>query len=480
MTKTTPWLAGLPNPKVGVAGGPLDSWYRYYAGYSADLVSEVLAGLPEGETVLDPWNGTGTTTVMAARHGRPTRGFDVNPALVVVAKARLLGNSVAASIGALTDDIIAHASPVPVPDDPLLFWFDISCAEQIRGLQTSTDRLLVASDDTTSKTAEAVDAMSSLAAFFYVALFRTVRLLAAPTTGTNPTWWKKPAEAVLTPEPNAVKETFRQAAQELSRGLHGARLDGPVRAVVTTGDSRKLPLEDDAVGAALTSPPYCTRIDYAIATLPELAVLRTGDTDVRVLRDRMVGTPTVTGRRGQPGEWGPAAATFLGQVTAHPSKASSTYYLKFFEQYYAAMWESIGELRRVCRPGGTAVLIVQDNHYKDVHNDTPGILREMAAMAGFGSAERHDFAISRTMAAMNPRVRAYRSGSSALESVLVLSFRPAWRCPQTPARTPPHMTAWPPRTSPAACSRQSPPASATPAYAAPSFALAAPRQRPTA
>jgi hypothetical protein len=416
------WAASLANPKVGAVGGPLDSWYRYYAGYSAEFVDTVLSALPGDDAVLDPWNGTGTTTVIAARAGRAARGFDVNPALVVIAKARLLGNSVAGSIGALTDDIVGHASTAPLDDDPLLFWFDGASAAQVRGLQTSADRLLVSGEDAAAKSAAAVDSMSSLAAFFYVALFRTVRLLAAPAAGTNPTWWKRPADgAVLSPGPDVVRATFRQAAADLRAGLHGARLDGPLRSTVSTGDSRALPLEDESVGVAVTSPPYCTRIDYAIATRPELAVLRADDAAVRALRDRMVGTPTVTGERGDPQAWGPAATSFLDQVRRHPSRASATYYSKYFEQYYASMWESVGELRRVCRPGGAAVLVVQDSHYKDVHNDTPGILLEMAGLGGFEAGERRDFPISRTKAAMNPRARVYRKASTAIESVLVLS-----------------------------------------------------------
>ncbi|MGY1805799.1 hypothetical protein ACI8AF_00340 [Blastococcus sp. SYSU D00669] len=405
---------------MGAVGGPLDAWYRYYAGYSADFVERVLRDVPSGDVVLDPWNGTGTTTVMAARAGLPTRGFDVNPALVVVAKARLLGDSVTASINALATDIVRHATPSPLDSDPLTFWFDAASAEQLRALQTSTHRLLVSPDDTEAPPVASVNGMSSLAAFFYVALFRTVRQLADSAAGTNPTWWKKPAEGqVLSPGPNRVLETFKAVAEDLRRGLHG-RLDSRVRATVRTGDSRVLPLADDAVGAVVTSPPYCTRIDYAIATRPELAVLRADEASVRVLRDSMVGTPTMTGMRGTEDEWGPAAAEFLSRVREHPSRASATYYLRYFQQYYAAMWDSLRELRRVCRPGAPAVLVVQDSHYKEVLNDTPGILLEMATRAGFAEGQRHDFSIPRTKAAMNPRARAYRSSSSAVESVLTL------------------------------------------------------------
>lgn len=46
------------NPKVGATSDPVDSWYRYYAGYSAGFVEQVLLGRPSApDMVLDPWNG---------------------------------------------------------------------------------------------------------------------------------------------------------------------------------------------------------------------------------------------------------------------------------------------------------------------------------------------------------------------------------------------------------------------------------------
>ena len=97
------------NPKVGASCDPVDSWYRYYAGYSAGFVEKALKEwAATTELVLDPWNGTGTTTVVAASKNVPAIGFDVNPALVVVSRARLLGAGVWASIDPLGEDVVAH------------------------------------------------------------------------------------------------------------------------------------------------------------------------------------------------------------------------------------------------------------------------------------------------------------------------------------------------------------------------------------
>ena len=409
------------NPKVGASCDPVDTWYRYYAGYSAGFVEHALKELAAtAKLVLDPWNGTGTTTVVAASKNVPAVGFDVNPALVVVSRARLLGAGVWASIDPLGQDVVTHAANVELDDDPLRFWFTQDAAGSIRGLQQSVHRLLVDSGTAAQPAYQTASGMSTLAAFFYTVLFRTVRVLIAPRAGTNPTWWKRVEEADrLKPSRRDIVTQFRASATELAAGLHRDNYDGGVDIRVGLGDSRRLPLEENTVDAVVGSPPYCTRIDYGVATRPELAVLGAGEEDIKLLRNQMVGTPTVTGERGAPEQWGPAAATFLAGVTAHASKASAGYYTKYFRQYYAGIWDSVGELRRVLRDGAPAVLVVQDNHYKDLHNDTAQIMGEMGVALGFESAKRHDFPVIRNRASMNPRARQYRTKASAVESILV-------------------------------------------------------------
>lgn len=410
------------NPKVGASCDPVDSWYRYYAGYSAGFVEQALRkSAAMAELVLDPWNGTGTTTVVAASKKVPAVGFDVNPALVVVSRARLLGAGVWASIDPLGEDVVAHAASVELDDDPLRFWFTQQAAGSIRGLQQSVHRLLVDSGTASQPAYEGASGMSTLAAFFYTVLFRTVRVLIAPRAGTNPTWWKRVKEAErLSPNREEIMTQFRASATELAAGLHRDNYDGGVDIRVGLGDSRHLSLEDSTVNAVVSSPPYCTRIDYGVATRPELAVLGAGEEDIKLLRDRMVGTPTMTREHGTPEQWGETATAFLAGVAAHSSKASSGYYTKYFRQYYAGMWSSLGELRRVMKDGAPAVLVAQDNYYKDLHNDTAQILGEMAVALGFASAKRHDFPVIRNRASMNPRTRQYRTKASAVESILIL------------------------------------------------------------
>jgi DNA modification methylase len=53
----------------------------------------VLAGCPEGGTVLDPFCGSGTTGVVALRHGRQFVGIELNPQYVEMARRRIYSDA---------------------------------------------------------------------------------------------------------------------------------------------------------------------------------------------------------------------------------------------------------------------------------------------------------------------------------------------------------------------------------------------------
>ena len=62
---------------------------------------------------------------------------------------------------------------------------------------------------------------------------------------------------------------------------------------ITLGSTSAGALDGIVADLILGSPPYCTRIDYVISTLPELAVLGYCNEDLAVLRASMLGTPTM-------------------------------------------------------------------------------------------------------------------------------------------------------------------------------------------
>ena len=193
--------------------------------------------------------------------------------------------------------------------------------------------------------------------------------------------------------------------------------------VIKRSSSLQLPLSSDSVDAVISSPPYCTRIDYVRATLPELAVIEYPNGDsIRDLREKMTGTPTINKNQHHVSAgWGSTCSRVLSAVERHPSKASVTYYLKYYRQYFASVYASLCEIDRVLKRSGRCVLVVQDSYYKDVQIDLPLIFVEMANGLEWCLHKKVDFHVKQTLAGINPDVKKYRNVFQATESVLWFS-----------------------------------------------------------
>ena len=77
-----------------------EGFFPYYAGYPTQFATDVIrtAGLAPRSSVLDPWNGSGTTTYAASQLGHTAIGLDLNPVMIVIARARMLSPSEANSL----------------------------------------------------------------------------------------------------------------------------------------------------------------------------------------------------------------------------------------------------------------------------------------------------------------------------------------------------------------------------------------------
>jgi hypothetical protein len=261
-------------------------------------------------------------------------------------------------------------------------------------------------------------------AFYYTVLFRTVRALLTDFSASNPTWIKKPKTIAhrLNPGKEVIDGKFEEEAEAMicHIGVEPALVNKLRAASIDVASSDSLPLPDRSVDFVLTSPPYCTRIDYAVATAPELAILGYNkDVISETLRRKLIGTSTVKFKVPPPDEnWGPTCLRFLRQMASHQSKASKTYYYKNHVQYFQAIHESISEIYRCLKRTGVAIIVVQDSYYKDLHNNLPQIFTEMATINRLKLKRRVDFPFTRTMARLHPGVKNYRKEYGGTESVL--------------------------------------------------------------
>lgn len=409
-----------------------EGFFPYYAGFPETFATKLLASarLRNGAVVADPWNGSGTTTFAAAQLGHAAWGVDVNPVMVIVAKARLLPPSEADALRPLAATIINHVRipRSPAPSDPLNSWFADETAAAIRAIEEEIRRTVVG-ELTLGPKGVNLASIAGTAATLYVALFAACRALTIPFRASNPTWLKKAksdAERISAPRSRIVR-LFTENVRAMAASLHARRqfqlTTEQQDTFIQVGDTVELGLRPRSVDFFLTSPPYCTRLDYAAATRVELAVLAglVGDVHWQLQRS-MIGSTIAPKREIEPDDaWGQTCLSFLDQVRTHSSKASSGYYLKTHLDYFDKMARSLASMREGLKPNGVAVLVVQDSYYKDVYNDLPKIISEMAESCGLRLVREDRFSWNQSMARINPYTKAYKRTASATEAVLCFS-----------------------------------------------------------
>lgn len=416
-----------PSPKQPPSEHRRD-WYPYYAGFTEEFVRELLRShVDEMGAVIDPWNGSGTTTAVCARQRLESAGTDVNPALVVIGRARLAPESVSDSLLPLGAQIVGEARrlrPYVEPDDPLTAWIRPSSVERFRALQAAIHLVLAELPDPMGfSIGTLAEELPILACFYYGALFAVARDLLSRFRATNPTWVRTPKSPRhrIGPGWDAITSGFLGRVHYLSGRLSLRSAPGSgTKTEIRMASATDLPFGSGSFEAAVTSPPYATRIDYVKGVLPELAVLGAKPDDIRDLRKCSTGSPVV---KGVPRLDGELHSTYgrsrLLSIAAHPSKGSRTYYYPWMSNYLYGLQSGLSETARVVAPGGAICIVAQDSYYKELHIDLQRIIVDIMAATKRELETRRDYEARNHRARMNPRARRYVKDRRSHESLLV-------------------------------------------------------------
>ena len=70
---------------------PRHRWYYYKEGFSPLLVEQAIqeVGIRKDDIIIDPFNGSGTTTLTASLNGYKSYGLEVNPFTSFLSKAKI-------------------------------------------------------------------------------------------------------------------------------------------------------------------------------------------------------------------------------------------------------------------------------------------------------------------------------------------------------------------------------------------------------
>lgn len=352
--------------------------------------------------------------------------MDINPATLPVAWARLAHPD----LRGLLCDRLAHVHPaelftveVEIGDDDLFaVYFAEGSASHLRSLRN----FLVV---TSAEVARGLDAheMRAISGAAFVMFAEVLREALRPMRGTNPSWFSRPkaGQRKISVDGSALAQMLKNAANAMSAvAANGYDQRSPRHEWpdLLLGDSRQDLTALGTFDLIISSPPYCTRIDYAVATTPELLALGSiGNREFSALRRRIIGS--VVTEEFEPSPDASRSRTLqrtLEAIKQHHTKAASTYYARYFARYFDDLVRSLHQLACSVR-GGHVVLVVQNSYFKEVEIDLRSIVTELMEDEGLVLSETQQHPSRSPIAGSNPRFKVYRDSNVRTEDILVFS-----------------------------------------------------------
>ena len=222
----------------------LTHWiYPYKGKFHPQMIRAALniIGLESGETVLDPFVGSGTTALEAQLLGVNCVGLDASPLCVLQSRVKTASHDV-------ITEIQAQCEALPAP------------------------RLGEAALDEKVQNKSASGADQRVQDFF-----RLAKLVAISDSVRR----RKDFTSALDTRTKLMLQSatdYDQIRTELTLSLG--------RATIEQGDARALPLHDESVDGIITSPPYAIALDYIKNDAHALEAL---GSDIREMREQFIG-----------------------------------------------------------------------------------------------------------------------------------------------------------------------------------------------
>ncbi len=402
-------------------------WYNYYAGYSDEFVYKYLnkfATQFDCPKILDPWTGSGTTNLVANYLGYENFGFDINPAMVIISKAKqynvnLVNREFLSTV--LNSNNLKQDIFITIEQDYLLTWFDEESVKLIRSFEYLIQIEVLRFKDAIPINLMDINTLTCDICFYYMALFHTVKSFTSNIMCSNPTWIK--TQNIQ----NKIKITENELLDEFFRYILNAKNNfteiKESKSHIILSDSKAIDIPKNQINVVITSPPYCTRIDYAISTVIELAIIGFSEHAINELRKTMLGTPKITYNYLEAENFimnSTTANKVLEKIKHHNSKAAKTYYYKTYFQYFYGMQLSIEQIDKVVEPNGIVIFVVQDSYFKNINVNLSKCVTEMFMHLGYRSIDKQSYLVSNNMRYINSNSRKYKGTTKTRERIIVL------------------------------------------------------------
>lgn len=237
----------MPNKSKDIL---LHQAHPYPCKFPGELVKKYLPANIAGGLVLDPYCGSGTTLLEAARLGCSTIGTDCNPIAILIAKCKLtnLKNQDISAIEAMIARAEESSSKSNLLKKPLHdfegrdHWFTLQAQKEISWILSEI---------------ETHPADSAITIVAKTALSAIINKISNQDGETRYARIDKNHEAGFT------LTTFYKKLQKLMESIiDRGPIENQFNRLYLVDIKQKLPIDDNSVDLIITSPPYANTMDY--------------------------------------------------------------------------------------------------------------------------------------------------------------------------------------------------------------------------
>jgi len=368
-------------------------YHRYPAKFIPQIVSRLAEKYTrEGDFIVDPFGGCGTTLVESKVMGRPSIVVDINPVAVLITKAKITPIDPVKIEKAFTAiknrlETYSEKTRVKAPEHERIdYWFK---PEEKRTLAFIFAEISKIKDQ-------------DIQDFFFCGFSNILKNCSIWLQKSNkPTrdFEKKPSEPIKT-FLKQIKMMLRGNARLFELLSKKGYLKVPSKVICT--DARKIPAKDNSVSLIVTSPPYVTSYEYA--DLHQLTALWLEYTkDLSDFRKRFIGTSYHNKKD----------LTLNSTIAENIRKELLEKNKKTAEEvstYFSEMNQVFIEMKRILKKGGKTCIVIGNTSLKGVEILNAEVFAEQLQNLGLKIAD----IIKREIPSKNlPSVRDEKTGRFA-------------------------------------------------------------------
>jgi DNA modification methylase len=323
-------------------------YHKYPAKFIPQIVSKLLLKYSsEGDWVIDPFGGCGTTLVESKLKNRNSIGIDINDVAVLIAKTKI-SEIDPLKLESYNKRLINNIQRIKVSknhyqnaNERLKYWFRKKEYNQLMELYFIINRI----HDEKIK-------------YFYLCCFSNILKNCS-------VWYSKSIKPMRDLEKEIHNPFFlfeshlRSMTQRNLEFFNKLKLkEGTITCNMIKGDARCLNLNKNCMDLVITSPPYVTSYEYA--ELHQLSTLWFGFArDMNEIKSDFVGTSYRKVK--EEAYQSSIAKRIVNQLTKKDKSLA-----RDASNYFSDLQKSYSELYRVLKAGGIACIILGNTEYKSV------------------------------------------------------------------------------------------------------------------